>query len=115
MNGLEWLGSYEERLQEIRARTTRAHEKLAGVTGTATSRDGAVVATVDSAGALQDLVLTEYADTLTREQLAAAVLATTRRARQEAAGQAEAALVPVFGEGSAAMALLRAHLTVAER
>ena len=51
----------------------------------------------------------------TRAQLAATVVDTARRARQEAALQAEAALVPVFGERSAAMELLREHLDLPER
>ena len=77
--------------------------------GSAASRDGAVIVTVDRAGALQHLELTEHAEVLTRAQLAAAV----RRhdgGRQEAARQAAAALVPVFGERSAAMELFREHL-----
>jgi DNA-binding protein YbaB len=112
MDGREWLGSHRERLQEIRARTVAAQQALAGAVGTATSRDGAVTVTVDPAGALQRLVLAEGADGLTRVQLADAVLDTVRRARQEAVRQAEAALVPVLGERSEAMAVLRTHLAV---
>lgn len=112
MDGREWLAGYRERLQEIRTRTVRAEAELAGVTGTATSRDGAVTVTVNPAGALQHLVLTEHAEVLSRQQLAAAVLATARQAQVEAARQAEAALVPVLGERSEAKAVLRSHLTV---
>jgi hypothetical protein len=110
MDGREWLGSYRERLQEIRTRTVSAQQALAGAAGTATSRDGAVIVTVDPAGALQHLVLAQSADLLTRVQLADAVLDTARRARQEAVRQAEAALVPVLGEHSEAMAVVRTHL-----
>jgi DNA-binding protein YbaB len=115
MDGREWLAGYQDRLQDVRARATRAERELAAVAGTATSRDGAVTVTVDRAGALQHLELTEHAEVLSRKQLAATVLDTVGRARQEAARQAEAALVPVFGERSAAMELLRAHLAVPER
>jgi DNA-binding protein YbaB len=115
MDGREWLAGYQDRLQDIRARATRAERELAGVTGTATSRDGAVTVAVDHAGSLQHLELTEHAELLSRRELAATVLDTARRARQDAAQQAEAALVPVFGERSAAMQLLRAHLGVPER
>jgi hypothetical protein len=43
------------------------------------------------------------------------VVDTARRAREEAARQAEAALVPVFGERSAAMEVFRSHLALPER
>ena len=115
MDGREWLAGYRDRLQDVRARATRAERELAAVAGTATSRDGAVIVTVDRSGTLQQLELTEHAELLSRKQLAATVLDTTRRARQEAARQAEAALVLVFGERSEAMELLRSHLAVPER
>jgi hypothetical protein len=57
-------------------------------------------------------VLSEAIEGLTRVQLADAVLDTAQRARQEAVRQAEDALVPVLGERSEAMAVLRAHLAV---
>lgn len=115
MDGREWLAGYQNRLQEVRSRAARAERELAGVTGTATSRDGAVIVTVDRAGAMQHLELTEHAEVLPLRQLAATVVDTTRRAREEAARQAEAALVPVFGERSAAMEVLRSHLALPER
>jgi DNA-binding protein YbaB len=115
MDGREWLAGYEDRLQQVRERAARAERELATVAGSATSRDGAVTVTVDRTGALQHLELTEHAEALTRAQLAAAVVDTARRARQEAARQAEAALVPVFGERSAAMELFREHLDLPER
>jgi DNA-binding protein YbaB len=115
MDGREWLAGYQDRLQQVRERAARAERELATVAGSATSRDGAVTVTVDRAGALQHLELTEHAEVLTRAQLAAAVVDTARRARQEAARQAEAVLVPVFGERSAAMELFREHLDLPER
>jgi len=114
MDGREWLSGYQERLQDIRARAARAQRELAAATGTATSRDGAVTVTVNPAGALQSLVLTERAEGMSRVQLATAVLTTARRAQHEAAQRAEAALVPVLGEHGEAMAVIRAHLAVAD-
>ncbi|GAA0918600.1 YbaB/EbfC family nucleoid-associated protein [Pseudonocardia zijingensis] len=115
MDGREWLADYRHRLEDVRARAARAEQELAGVSGTATSRDGAVTVTVDQSGALQHLELTTHAEALSRQELAATVLDTSRLARQDAARRAEAALVPVFGERSAAMQVLRAHLAVPER
>jgi DNA-binding protein YbaB len=110
MDGRGWLASYEERLKEISDRAQRAQQELAGVEATATSPGGAVTVTVDPAGALRSLVLAEAADDLTREQLAAAVLATARQAQTDAARQAHAAVAPLIGENSEAMAVFRTHL-----
>jgi DNA-binding protein YbaB len=115
MDGREWLAGYQNRLQDVRARAARAERALAAVAGTATSRDGAVTVTVDQSGALRHLELTEHAEVLSRKELAATVLDTALQARREAASQAEAALVPVFGERSAAMEMFRSHLAVPER
>jgi DNA-binding protein YbaB len=115
MDGREWLAGYQDRLQDLRVRAVQAERALATVVGTATSRDGAVTVTVDQAGALQHLELTEHAEVLSRKELAATVLDTARQARREASAQAEAALVPVFGERSAAMELFRSRLAVPER
>jgi DNA-binding protein YbaB len=115
MDGREWLVGYQNRLQDLRARAARAERDLAAVSGTATSRDGAVTVTVDQAGALQHLELSEHADVLPRKELAATVLDTARRAREEAARRSEAALVPVFGERTAAMEMFRTHLAGPER
>jgi hypothetical protein len=115
MDGREWLAGYQDRLQNLRVRAVQAERALATVAGTATSRDGAVTVTVDQAGALQHLELTEHAEVLSRKELAATVLDTARQARREAAAQAEAALAPVFGESSAAMEMFRTRLAVPER
>lgn len=115
MDGREWLAGYQDRLENLRVRAVQAERTLATVAGTATSRDGAVSVTVDQAGVLQHLELTEHAEVLSRKELAATVLDTARQARREAAAQAEAALVPVFGERSAAMEMFRTRLAVPER
>jgi hypothetical protein len=85
MDGRAWLAAYEERLRDIGGRAQRVQRAVAAVEATATSEDGAVVVTVDPAGAMRRLELAEPADALTREQLAAAVLATARQAHAEAA------------------------------
>lgn len=110
MDGRAWLASYEERLQDIGGRAERAQRALADVEATATSRDGAVTVTVNPAGALQRLELGERSTALTREQLAAAVQSTARQAQAEAARLAAAAVTPLLGEGSAAMAMFRSRL-----
>ncbi|MGI9001886.1 MAG: YbaB/EbfC family nucleoid-associated protein [Pseudonocardia sp.] len=112
MDAEQWLAAYRERLTEIGARAARAREELAGVEATASSRDGAVTVTVNPAGALRRLVLSERSEALTRTQLAAAVLATAAQAQGAAARQATAAVAPLIGEDSETMRLLRTHLPV---
>ncbi len=110
MDGREWLASYQRRLREIGERTERVRRELGAVSATATSPDGAVTVTVTPAGALQELVLSERAEGMSRAQLAAAVLATARAAQGDAARRATEAVVPLVGEPGAAMAVLRSHL-----
>jgi DNA-binding protein YbaB len=110
MDGRAWLAAYEERLQDVGDRAERAQRALAGVAATVTSDDGAVTVTVNPAGAMQALVLAEAAGGLTRERLAATVLGTARLAQAEAARLAAAAVAPLLGEGSEAMAVFRTHL-----
>jgi DNA-binding protein YbaB len=113
MDGDQWLASYREQLQEFGARATQAQRALARVSATATSRDGAVTVTVDPTGALQRLVLSERTATMTRVQLAAAVVATAREARAEAARRATAAVAPLIGPETTE--ILRSHLPDGER
>lgn len=115
MDGEQWLAAYRERLAGIGRRAARAREALARVEGTATSRDGAVVATVDEAGALRRLVLTERADDLDRAQLAAVVVATVQQAGAAAAQQAAAALEPLLGNQGTVLRTAGAAAPAAER
>jgi DNA-binding protein YbaB len=112
MDGERWLASYQQELRDIGARATKAQQALAGVRATAASRDGAVTVTVDPAGALQGLVLSERTEAMTRVQLAATVLATAREARARAAREAAEAVAPLIGADSGAMRVLRQHLPV---
>jgi DNA-binding protein YbaB len=110
MNGEEWLAGYRDRLAALRARTERAQDALAHAEATVTSPDGAVTVTVNPAGALQHLALSERTTGMTRVQLAAAVLATARAAQEEAARRALAAVSPLLGDDSEAMKVLRGNL-----
>ena len=114
MDGEQWLATYRGRLAEIRTRAVRAQDALAGVEATASSRDGAVRVTVNPAGALLGLELTERSEGMSRAQLAAAVLATARTAHGVAAQQAADAVSPIVGEHSEAMRMIRTLLPVVE-
>jgi DNA-binding protein YbaB len=111
VDGEEWLAGYRDRLTALRARTERAQDALAHAEATVTSPDGAVTVTVNPAGALSSLVLSERTTTMTRAQLAAAVLATARTAQQEAGQRAMTAVAPILGgEDSEAMRVLRSSI-----
>ncbi|WP_232666228.1 YbaB/EbfC family nucleoid-associated protein [Pseudonocardia sp. TRM90224] len=108
----EWLAGYRTKLADVRARTEQAQRALAEVEATATSRDGAISVTVGPAGALTALVLGERSESMSRTQLAAAVLGAARRAQAEAARMAAAAVAPVIGQDSEAMRVIEAQLAV---
>jgi phage-related tail protein len=112
MDGREWLSAYLERMTEIGARAVAVQEVLAGIEATASSVDGAVTTSVNPAGAMLRLAFSERADALPRAQLAAAVLATARIARAQAARRALEAMLPLVGSYGEAMRVLRAHLPV---
>ena len=98
MDGHAWIDGYRRRLGEIGARAARARAELETVEATASSRDGAVTVTVGAGGALRRLVLTERAETLSRGQLAAAVLEAAAEAGEQArrrVGEISAAFAPV--------------------
>jgi DNA-binding protein YbaB len=104
------LADYRHRVDEIERRAIRAQQRLVAAAETATSSDGAVTLTVNPTGALLELTIGPRAEELSRVQLAAAILATARRAQAAAAQQAAEVMRPLLGEDSAAMAFLRSPL-----
>ncbi len=104
------MNALSPEIAEIRQRAAEAQERLKHVSATATSQDGAVTATVNTAGALQELQFGSRADEMPRAALAAAVLATARRAQAQAAQQLTAIMAPVIGENSDAMKFLEEQI-----
>ncbi|WP_116205985.1 YbaB/EbfC family nucleoid-associated protein [Amycolatopsis circi] len=104
------MNALSPEIAEIRQRAAEAQERLKHVSATATSQDGAVTATVNTAGALQELQFGSRADEMPRAALAAAVLATARRAQAQAAQQLTAIMAPVIGEHSDAMKFLEEQI-----
>ncbi|GAA3560596.1 YbaB/EbfC family nucleoid-associated protein [Amycolatopsis ultiminotia] len=97
-------------IAEIGRRAAEAQEKLKHVTATASSNDGAVTVTVNTAGALQQLDFGVRTEEMPRAALAAAVLATAHRAQAKAAEQLSAIMAPVIGEHSDAMKFLEEQI-----
>lgn len=110
MDGRDWLGSYQQRLQDIRARAYRAEAELAGVEATVASSDGSVTVVAGPGGAIRRIVFAERAEALTRTQLAALTVATVADAQVEAARRATDALEPLLGADSDAMQLFRSQI-----
>ena len=101
-------------MPEIARRAAEAKARLQRVSATATSADGAVTVTVNTAGALQELTFGPRADELPRARLAQAVLAAARRAQIDAAQQLTGIMAPVIGDRSEAMEFLREQIPAPE-
>ncbi|MEJ8279737.1 YbaB/EbfC family nucleoid-associated protein [Pseudonocardia spirodelae] len=99
--GRTWLDEYRERVETIRLRAEQARDRVATVTATARTRDGAVVVTVDASGTLTDLQLGVRAEDLPRTRLAETVLRLSREAAADATAQVERIMAPLTaGAGS---------------
>ncbi|WP_328611728.1 YbaB/EbfC family nucleoid-associated protein [Amycolatopsis sp. NBC_00345] len=101
-------------IAEIGQRAAEAQERLKHVAATATSADGAVTVTVNTAGALQQLSFGPRAEEIPRAALAAAVVATAHRAQAQAAQQLTAIMAPLIGENSDAMKFLEEQIPTPE-
>lgn len=97
-------------MPEIARRAAEAKARLEHISATATSADGAVTVTVNTSGALQELTFGPRADELPRTRLAAAVVATAKRAQVQAAQQLTSVMAPVIGADSDAMKFLREQI-----
>ncbi|WP_199439487.1 YbaB/EbfC family nucleoid-associated protein [Umezawaea beigongshangensis] len=106
---------HHDQVEELLADYRRSREQLASVqrdlaaaSGSATSPDGAVTATVGSHGTLTALVLSDDAYQRHRpQQLADLVLRTAELAAARAADSAHRVLAPVLPSGTDPEALLR--------
>ncbi|WP_060714137.1 YbaB/EbfC family nucleoid-associated protein [Pseudonocardia sp. HH130629-09] len=97
--GRTWLDEYRTRIDTIRLRAEEARDRVATVTATARTRDGAVVVTVDAYGTLTDLQLGVRAEELPRARLAETVLRLSREAAADAAAQVAAIVEPLTAGG----------------
>ncbi|MGH3630095.1 MAG: YbaB/EbfC family nucleoid-associated protein [Sciscionella sp.] len=100
-------GDYRREAAELGARAEAAKSELQRITGTLTSKDGAVTVTVNTSGALQNLSFHPKAESISHTALAATVLDTARRAQLAAARQVTTAMAPLIGNDSDAMRFLQ--------
>jgi hypothetical protein len=104
------LADYRARVDGIAQRAQQTRQQIAAVRGTATSGDGAVTIAVNVQGGLEELTFGSAADSLSLPELASTILTTSRAARVRAAKAGAEALVPLIGNNSAAMEMVRANI-----
>ncbi|MFX0577135.1 YbaB/EbfC family nucleoid-associated protein [Nocardia nepalensis] len=84
-------------IEEMRTKTRAVQGAMAKIRGIGTAGNGAITATVDSAGHLRDLKISSEA--LRRgDRLASMILQATAAAEQDAATKAEKAMRPLIGD-----------------
>jgi len=90
-SALRWVDDWESRIAAQAARARELSQRMAELTATATSADGLVAVTVDSAGSLRDLRLDEAIRRYPANEIAAQILTVTQEAMRrlvERVGQA---------------------------
>ena len=105
MDPYAWVNDFEARMADLQRKTAEAQENLAAVSGTASSKDGAVTVTVGPNGGLTNLQLGHRAVELGAPRLTALILETARQAQKNASAQVVEAFKPM-GEGTETMAMI---------
>jgi DNA-binding protein YbaB len=100
-----WVNDFKTRAAELQRKNAEVQENLGAVSGTASSKDGAVKVTVGPNGGLMNLQLGHRAVELGAPRLTALILETARQAQKNAATQVIEAFRPI-GEGTQAMAMI---------
>ncbi|MGW4212725.1 YbaB/EbfC family nucleoid-associated protein [Lentzea sp. NPDC004789] len=104
------IEDYEQRTAALLERAEEAKSQIAGLTGAATSSDGAVTVSVSAGGALLSLSFGAKADNMPKDRLAALVMTTAKRAQAQAVGQIATIMAPVIGENSDAMRFVQSQI-----
>lgn len=105
MDPYAWVNDFKARAAELQRKGAEAQENLAAVSGTASSKDGAVTVTVGPNGGLTNLQLGHRAVELGAPRLTALILETSRQAQKNASAQVVEAFRPI-GEGTEMMAMI---------
>ncbi|HEY6424638.1 MAG TPA: YbaB/EbfC family nucleoid-associated protein [Pseudonocardiaceae bacterium] len=89
----QWAQGFADKAEQFGAMRAQVEQ----VQVTESSTDGAVRVTVDSSGALTDLALTDKIRDMASSEVAAQVMACTRRAQQRLAGRVREAMAATVG------------------
>ncbi len=101
MDANDEMTDWAARVEQQTALTTELSERLQRARATAESPAGEVAVTVDNAGGLADLRLSEQATRLPSAELSELILATSRRAQARLAQQVADLTTSMYGTGSA--------------
>jgi DNA-binding protein YbaB len=110
----EVLSEYMQEVDALARKADEAKKQLKALTGSLTSKDGAVTLTVNAAGALQSLSFGQQAEQMPKQRLAQLILSTARSAQLQAAQQVTSILAPIVGENSDAMRFVQEQIPVPE-
>lgn len=102
----EMLAGWEQRVEQQTSRTTELSRQLEHARTSSESRGGEVVVTVDSAGALAELSLSDRAMRMPAGELAELILDTNRRAQARLAQQMVEIVTGLYGAGSETAAFI---------
>ncbi|GGN17712.1 broad specificity phosphatase PhoE [Actinoplanes campanulatus] len=97
----ELLADWQWRVQRQTETTQELSRRMQQVTASAESRDGDVAVTVDHAGGLSGLTLTDEAMRLAPDDLARLIMATSRRAQSRLSDEMADLVKGMFGADSA--------------
>ncbi|GAA3888776.1 hypothetical protein GCM10022243_62090 [Saccharothrix violaceirubra] len=104
------IEDYESHTSALLERAEEAKARIAELTGSATSSDGAVSVSVSAGGALVSLSFGSKADDMPKERLAALVVSTAKRAQAQAVGRIATIMAPVVGDNSDAMRFVQEQI-----
>ncbi|GGN97025.1 hypothetical protein GCM10010112_88860 [Actinoplanes lobatus] len=95
------LADWQWRVQRQTETTHELSRRMQQVSASAESRDGGVAVTVDHAGGLSGLTLTDDAMRLAPDELARLIMATARRAQARLSDEMAELVKGIFGSDSA--------------
>ncbi|HEY8534317.1 MAG TPA: YbaB/EbfC family nucleoid-associated protein [Micromonospora sp.] len=101
-SALRWVDEWESNIAEQAARAQALSHRIATLTATATSPDGLVTVTVDSAGGLRELRLDEAIRRRPAQDIAAQILSVTQLAMRRLVEQVSHATEETLGRDTPA-------------
>ena len=108
------IEDYESRTSALLEQAEEAKARIAELTGSAASSDGAVSVSVSAGGALVSLSFGPKADDMPKERLAALVMSTAKRAQAQAVDRIATIMAPVIGDNSDAMRFVQEQIPLIE-
>ncbi|WP_250002886.1 YbaB/EbfC family nucleoid-associated protein [Actinoplanes sp. M2I2] len=96
----DFLTDWQRRVERQTAQTTELSRRMRDVRASASAAGGEVEVTVDHAGGLAGLELTERALRLSPDELSRTILEASRRAQSRLASRMNDLVTEIYGDGS---------------